>query len=289
MTKPKEKQTETVDRQSVETERRQIPYSQFVVRVEDYSFREEEEFSGPAMKSFEEEIIATRGITNELFARDMHDGTFLLLDGHRRFVALGNIIERQVSGFSREMLIPANVVVKDASERELLARAIGINFQRSPIGALGRVKAAVSLTRHGMPKQEIARILGIGTSTLDRDLLIGTTEWIMDHVKGHDIAPTNASALLEAAKKAKRVEEFRDEFEGWVANTKERLREENRRRQARDEDLLTGADLWPQKYLTRDQLDNWAEALRTGQPFGKPVFKFKAMIKREKGILTDRG
>ena len=221
MTRPKEKQTETVDRQSVETERRQIPYSQFVVRLEDYSFREEEEFSGPAMKSFEEEIIATRGITNELFARDMHDGTFLLLDGHRRFVALGNIIERQVSGFSREMLIPANVVVKDASERELLARAIGINFQRSPIGALGRIKAAVSLTRHGMPKQESARILGIGTSTLDRDLLLGTTEWIMDHIRRHHITPTTASALLDAAKKEKRVEEFRDELEGWVASTKE--------------------------------------------------------------------
>jgi ParB-like chromosome segregation protein Spo0J len=287
MSKPREEQPKPKPaRQPVETERRAIPYHQLVVRPEDYSFREEEEFSEAALKSLAEEIVATRGITNELSVRDLGDGTCLVLDGHRRYVALGILIERRVEGFSREMLVPANVVTtRDATERELLARAIGLNFHRSPIGAMGRIKAAVGLTRHGMPKAEVARILEIGTSTLDRDLLLGTTEWIMDHLRNHDITPTGAASLLEGARKAKRVDEFRAEFERWVGDTKERLREENQRRQARDEDLLAGPDLWAQKYLTRDQLEDWADALRTERPFGKAVFKFKALIRREKGTV----
>jgi ParB-like chromosome segregation protein Spo0J len=270
-------------RQAVETVLRTVQFAQLVVRTEDYSFREEEELSGQPMKDFEEEIIASRGITTPLFARDLGDGTFLVLDGHRRYFALANIIERKVKGFAEDMPIPANVVVSEAPERELIARAISANFHRRPIGALGRVKAAVSLVRHGMPKKEVARLLGVGDSTLERDILIGTTDWMMDHVRRHHITPTAASALLEQAKKHNRVEDFRDELEGWVDRTNEDLRAENRRRKGRDEDLLVGADLWPQKRLKRDQFINWVDALKTKQPFGDPEFKFRAMVKRERG------
>ena len=180
------------------------------------------------------------------------------------------------------MLIPVSVVVSDSPERNDRP-GVSANIHRRQFGALGRVKAAVILLRHGMPKPEIAAILAIGTTTLDRDLLIGTTDWVMDHIK---TAPHHGDPRVELAGGRQEGEASRripGRVRGVGREDEGMAREENRRRQARDEDLLAGAELWPQKYLTRDQLDNWAEALKNGQPFGQPVFKFKALIKREKG------
>lgn len=271
-------------RQTVETELHKVPYRQLVVEPETYAFRDEEDWTESALSAFENEVTAAHGVTVPLIVRQLPDARYLVLDGHLRHLTLGNLIQKKVKGFHADMPVPVSVVVSEVSERELIALGVSANVHRRQFSALGRVRAAVSLLQHGMPKPEIAAILNIGTTTLDRDLLIGTTDWIMDHVKRHNITATTASSLLEAAKKVKRVEEFRDEFEGWVAKTKERLREENRRRQARDEDLLAGSDLWPQKYLTREQVENWGEALRNNQPFGQPAFKFRALIKRDKGI-----
>src|SRR4051812_46574276 len=107
MTKPREADTKQFARQALETELRKIPYCQLVVKPEEYAFRDDDELSGPSMRSFEDEITASHGVNVPVIVRDLADETFLILDGHLRHLALGNLIERKVKGFHPGMLIPA--------------------------------------------------------------------------------------------------------------------------------------------------------------------------------------
>jgi hypothetical protein len=58
----------------------------------------------------------------------------------------------------------------------------------------------------------------------------------------------------------------------------ERLWAEEKARLARDEESLNPVDSQAKKHLSRAQVNAWREALEKGEPFGKPTFKFRALL-----------
>ena len=269
----------------VETELQRIPLSSIVVRHEDFSFRDEDDLviSGDAIKSLGEDIKAHGGIHTPLQVQQLPDGRHLLLDGHRRFFALQTIVQERVEGFEPDMAVPAIVNAADASELAMVARAVSANVQREPLSAEGRLRAVIRLKRLGMPRTDSARAVEKSVSTIDRDIALGSDDEMMEHVGLHHIPATTAAELIKLATEAQRLDEFKEEFNSWVGNVQQRLEEEEAARADADESSLSPVERWPQRYLSPEQVKAWKEALGNQTPFAAPSFKFKALLRDEKG------
>lgn len=168
----------------VKTEFQQVSLSSIVVRFTEYAFRDDDhlDISSEALKALAEDIRVHGGVHTPVLLKRLPDGRSLLLDGHRRYHALLSLVQEGVEGFDAEMEIPANVIVSDASELAMVARAVSANVQREPLSAEGRLKAVIRLHRLGMPHGEIARLLGVSESTVTRDVALGSDEEMLDHV-----------------------------------------------------------------------------------------------------------
>ena len=269
----------------VETELQQVSLSSIVVRPTEFSFRDDDQLdvSSEALKSLAEDIRVHGGLHTPVLLKRLPDGRFLLLDGHRRYHALLSLVAEGVEGFTADIAIPANVIVSEASELAMVARAVSANVQREPLSAEGRLKAVIRLHRLGMPHGEIARLLGISEAIVARDVALGSDEEMLDHVQLHHITASNAATLIKLARDKGRLDEFKTMFDAWVEKVQQRLAEEDAIRADRDEGSLSLVEKWPQRYLSAEQVKVWKEALDKEEPFGEPSFRFKALLRNERG------
>jgi len=264
------------------TEHRLVPWSKLKINTALFGFRDPADYSDKAVEPIAENIAIHGQLTPSL-VRDVVDW-YEVLDGGRRYWGTGLNIRKQIAGFTEERLVPCQVIIGAASDRELVGAAATSNIARQAFNSLDRLRATVLLQKTGMPKSEIATCLGVSESTVDRDLLVAQTDWMMAHVQAHAIGQTDAANLLAIAKKAERLDDFRRILGAWIEETKQEIEAENRIRQAADDDPLTGTALWPQKRLTRDQVEAWGDAMKTQKEFAAATFKYRAQLKREKGV-----
>jgi hypothetical protein len=145
------------------------------------------------------------------------------------------------------------------------------------------VRAGSRLKKLGMPEVEIARCLAVSESQLARDLALGENPTWMKHVRDHDVAATTAAALIKAGTDADRLDDLEAAFDAWLDQTWEAIYEEEARRKEDDESSLTLSEKWPQRYLSREQIAAWMQALKSGEPLGRAVFRYRALVRREKG------
>ncbi len=269
--------------EGVQRELRQIPLSSIDMRPDDYSFRAEEDLTEGRLDDFLEDVKAQRGIHTPLLVRILSDGRFLLLDGHRRFTVLGILVRQRVEGFHANMEVPAVVITSDCSELDMLAMLASSNIQRKSLDAEGRQWLAFRLHQEGMPKDQIAKLLGVSTSTVDRDVTLGADPRMMEHVRLNHIGATDAARLVKLARDKDRYDEFMEEFERLVDQVQERLEEEAARQADQDEGSLFPIERWPQAQFTRDQIGAWTASLNSGTDFREPSFRYRASLKREKG------
>ena len=88
---------------------------------------------------------------------------------------------------------------------------------------------------------------------------------------------------MAEADKADRVADLKQEFCRWLQETEKQIHRKQEWLAQNDKDPLSPAQTWPQKYLTRDQVDAWSMAMKQKKPFREPTFKFKAMIDGKRG------
>jgi ParB/RepB/Spo0J family partition protein len=261
----------------------QIKLSSIVVRPEDYAFRDEDDLvaSAESLKGLVDDIKAHGGVHTPVMVKKLPDGKYLLLDGHRRYFAMKALVEDEV--FTDDVLLPANIVISEASEMALVARAVSANIQREPLSQEGRLRAVIRLHRLQMPRSEIARLVGKSLATIDRDIALASDEEMLDHVRERHISPTDAANLIKLAKEKGMLDEFKEMFRSWVKEVQDRLEREDEARAARDESSLSPIQRWPKRYLSTEQVKAWMAALREDLPFDEPVFRFKALLRDEDG------
>lgn len=282
------KSEESFTRETVETVRMDIPVGKLRWDAKTFSFRDQSELKKDAagIKALADDIREAGGLLTPLLVQksEAEGGTFLVLDGHRRKLAIESLMDSQSAGWTAETTIPANVITSPAAKLELLLRAASANVLRTEFSKTDRARVATALFEEGCPKSEIMRLLMIKDSQLERDLLVGRTPWMLDHIASRNITHSQAATLLAAAEKHDRVAEFRDEFDLWVANTKKTLRTKNAERRRNDQKELDKDQLYPQRYLKSDQVRAWMDALKADREFEEPSFKFKALIASEGGV-----
>jgi ParB/RepB/Spo0J family partition protein len=264
----------------------QVPLTRIVMKPERFAFRDPEDLVASHNTPIDElarSIAAMGGLQTPLLVHDLGEDSYLLVDGHRRYAALRWLIKLKFKNFSENMLVPVNVLAKDASDFDLLLRAVTANVERLEFSPLGRINAASQLRKHGLRVSKIAELLGKSESTVERALAVASDAEMLQHVKDHNITATNAAALIKLAYDKGRAKEFRNEFETWLQKTVAGIEAEEMRRAEKDEASLNPSEKWPQKYLSVAQVKAWKEAIERGEPLGEPVFKFKAVVKENRG------
>lgn len=284
MSKKIEKENEEYQREDVATKMSKVLFSDIQLEPETYAFRDEGDLKGVKLKSLADDI-KVNGLITSLLVYDLGDGRCMLVDGHRRYGALQMNIDGSVHGFTPEMMVPVTVIEAKASELARLTWGVTSNVQRQSLSAEGRQRAAMSLHRLGMPSDEIARVFGVSSSTVGRDLALGSDEVMMGHVRLHHITGTDAATLVQAAQKSEATDVFHEAFGDWLAKTQATIESEQALRLANDEEGLSEAETWPQRYLESDQVKAWKNALEKKLPLTSPGFRFRALIKEQNGQL----
>jgi len=266
----------------------QVPFSKIVAKEEDYAFREgsgTNPFSAKALLPLREKIKEHGGIHVPLLLRDRGDGTFLVVDGHRRYFSLKQLIDEGIQGFTPDMLLPANVLAAETSELVMVATGLSANIDRQPLAFEGRLKATKKLHELGMPIKSIAQLLGVSESTVERDLKLAGDDEMMSHVREHCIQATNAAALLASAAKHDRRDDLMAHFKEWVEATKAEIGADIAALKGQDAELAVPVSkTWPQSRLTPQLVKAWRSALEKNQPLTDPGFRFKAMIRSDGGV-----
>ena len=266
----------------------QVPFSKIIVREDTYAFRDgsgTNPFSPKSLQSLREKVKEHRGIHVPILLRDLGDGTYLLVDGHRRYFSLKQLIEEGVQGFTPDMLLPANVLAAETSELVMIATGLSANVDRQPLAFEGRLKATKKLHELGMPIKSIAQVLNVGESTVERDLKLAGDEEMMECVRSHCIQATNAAALLASAAKHDRRDDLMAHFKQWLEATRAQIAADIAALKAQDADLTVPiSKTWPQSYLTPQIVRHWRVALEKNQPLVDPEFRFKAMVNRVGGV-----
>ena len=268
--------------QQVTTSLQQVAFSKIDVQPQDNAYRDESELDEGRLQPLAENLT-TCGLNTPLLLQDRGDNRYLLLDGHRRFFALRSLVANGVQGFHAEMVVPANVIGRSASELDTVARAISANVQRQALSAEGRVRAAARLSRLGMAQSEIARCLAVSEATIARDLALAGNDRLMNHIRHHHIAATAAATLMQTATDADRVGDLMEALDNWLAETQAAIEAEVERREASDEDPLSESQRWPQRFFSADLARSWKTALQSGGELGQPTFRFRAMIREDRG------
>ena len=267
---------------------KQVPFSKIVVREADYSFREgsgTKPFSAKSLQPLKEKIKGHGGIHTPIMLRDLGNGTYLLVDGHRRYFSIKQLIEDGVAGFTPDMLLPANVLAAETSELQMIAAGLSANIDRQALAFEGRLKATRKLHELGMPIKSIAQLLGISDSTVERDLRLAGDEEMMQYVRTNCIQATAAAALLASAAKHDRRDDLMAHYKVWLEATKAQISADIAALKSQDADLTVPArKTWPQSYLTPQIVKHWQVDLEKNQPLVDPGFRFKAMVRTDGGM-----
>jgi ParB-like chromosome segregation protein Spo0J len=268
--------------EAVETKVAQVAFQDILSEPERFAFRDDGDLAEAGIKALAEDI-AVNGLATPILVALRKDAQYQLVNGHRRYAALALNINLGVAGFTADMLVPANIITSDASELALVTRAITSNTQQRPLSAEGRQKALLRLAQLGMPAREIARCVGVSEATVSRDIALAKAPCMLDHVREHHISGTQAAGLVKLANDADRMDDLCQAIEDWVVEVEAKIAAEQQRRKDADEDPLSVAETWPQRYLSGDQISAWKTALEKGLPLTSPGFKFRALIKDENG------
>jgi ParB-like chromosome segregation protein Spo0J len=266
----------------------QVAFAKIVVQEEDYSFREgggSNPFSRTALQSLREKIKEQGGVHVPILLRDRGDGTSLLVDGHRRYFSIKQLIEEKVAGFAPDMLVPANVLATKTSELVMITTGLSANVDRQPLAFEGRLKATRKLHELGMPIKSIAQVLNVGESTVDRDLKLAIDDEMMAYVRAHCIQATNAASLLASAEKHDRRDDLMAHFKAWLEATKAQIAADVAVLKAQDADMsVPVSKTWPQSRLTPQLVKHWRFALEKNQPLVDPGFRFRALVRSDGGV-----
>lgn len=282
MTDPKE-----FKRQKAEFVQRDVPISSIKTQADQFSFRDKDRLKAASVQTLADEIKESGVLISPLLVVDLGDGTYEVRDGHRRTAAVNSLVEDSAAvDWTPQTLVPVRVVTNDLSLADQLVMAAAANLHRAEFTNTERARAANMLYKENVPKVIIQSTLKIKETQLERDLLVGETEWMLTAIVAKQIKQTTAGELLRLAKENDREDEFKSEFDDWVAKTRLHIRDIEKARKRNGEEPLKKEAKEYHKFLTTAQVREWKEAMQQERPFGEPAFRFGAVIKNEKGIQS---
>ena len=194
------------------------------------------------------------------FFRDS-DGICVVVKGHRRIIAMRELAKRNTPGFSANMPVEAIEVV-NATPKDLLCRSVADNTNRNNFTVVERIRAAKTLYDGGVEVSRAAYALNYSTKQYLRDLRIANNEWMLAYVESDDIAPTQATELLEAAEKAGCLDVLKAYLDVRINERKKQIRQ----KASRDGKGKPAKEVKLKSELSTKLTDHWCELLSKKLP-----------------------
>jgi hypothetical protein len=241
-----------------------------------YGHRETEELDKPALQSLIEDITENRQVTPILFT--VINGKNVVLDGHRRFAAIGFMMESKVeTWFPDPLVLVQEVVVTDEVDR--LVYSLNGNASGLPLSTLAKYRGAKALHEAHAQKERVQRVLHMSDTDLDRCYRLIHNEWMFQHIAAFDIGLSDANKLLEAAVNSGFVDQTQKDLTGHFARILKRLKDRDKDRREAGSDGLKAKDWHLMKELSRHEVDSWVDAIKERRSFAvTPPWRYKAQI-----------
>ena len=145
---------EAFKRESITTQRMDLAIRDLQWDAKTYSFRDTEKLTDAAIKTLADSIREAGVLFVPLLVKRI-DAGFLVIDGHRRKLALEMLAKDAACGdWTSDTLIPANVIVNEVSELELKLAGASANLDREELSQTERSRCAVSLRNSGAPSRK---------------------------------------------------------------------------------------------------------------------------------------
>jgi ParB-like chromosome segregation protein Spo0J len=193
------------------------------------------------------------------------DGKTVLIKGHRRVTACRLLAGKNTPGFTLDMEIEAIEV--NGTVHDLLVRSVSDNDVRVNLKGSERIQVVKKLHDFGVPVRRAAGAMGVSEKTYQRDLLIASHSWMLQHVKDRSISTTNAWLLLDEAKKVDHLEVLKEDFDAYVAEKKKKIREKEKLRKAQGAKELRPAEKEVKNQMPNHLISHWVELIRAGERF----------------------
>lgn len=277
-------ETEILSRESTATtDRTKIRLDH--IKFGNFCHRDPVELEPSSLTKLKESVILEGLQVPIEFYRD-DQGNVILLKGHRRVTVCRILAGENEAGFTLDMEIDAIEVIKGTPEDRLI-RSISDNEVRATLDRMGRIRVAKKLHDAGVSSKRAARAMGLSVKQYERDLLIAKYPWMFQHVIDGSIAPTQAFDLLNAAEKAKRVNELKEDLDAWIAGKKQKIREKERMLKASSLKDLSPAEKLVKKFLVNHLVDHWIELLGKAQRFDEDAhWNYSASLDAESKKLS---
>lgn len=200
-----------------------VPLDEFLQKRDLYCHRDDSELEEPALRSLMDSLVV-EGLHDPIpFFRDS-DGKPVPTGGHRRLTSMGILADRNTPGFSNKMLVPA-IEILNASPQDLLCRSVSDNCNRDDHTLAARIRIAKRMHEGGVESTRAAHAMKYSTKQYLRDLRIAKSDWMFGMVDKEQIGHTQASDLLEAAEKAKRMSDLELYLTIWVDEKAKEIRQ----------------------------------------------------------------
>jgi hypothetical protein len=252
---------------------------------DEYGLRFMDKYQEGKLTEVVESLKAERQMEpNQVFKR--RDGKWELITGHRRTAAMYILALKNATGFSLDMAVMC-LEILEASPHDLLVRAIADNELGKNLDTNERLRAVLKMHKADVPKKRGAAALGTSEKSYGRLVKIVAHPRVLDHVMKDHLGPTAASAIVEVAEKAGRLDEFLGYFDQLVERTKAEIEKADHLAKAE-----TGKGLKPNAMLVMNNLEphvvkGWIEALAKGKPLTEEDdLGFEANFNKKTAVAT---
>jgi ParB-like chromosome segregation protein Spo0J len=254
---------------------------------DEFAIRDKQKYARAALADLYEDI-KLHGLLDPPQVVRGPDGKWRIIAGHRRLAVLWLLANDAVPGFSADMQIQV-VEVQNAPQLNLFVRSVVTNELGEKLDDKEKLVAVQKLDSEHASPREIATSLKISEKTVERDLRITRNPRLHQHVMDDNLPPTTASALAQIAAKAKRLDEFLNYLDAFVARMKKLIEDEERRNKQE-----TGKGLRPNQALVKKRLEphvvrGWMDALAKNKPLTEePDLGFLATFDKKRAVATIR-
>jgi ParB-like chromosome segregation protein Spo0J len=271
---------------AAKTESTSVPLNSFVRDDPIFCLRPNAEFDKAALQPLMDSL-ALEGQQVPVEAFVYETGEYVLTKGYRRVSAMILLATENHPRFKPDMPV-STIIVKEATQQDLLLRAVLDNETRKNLGPLERLEVVKKMTDLHVPVQRAAAALGVSVKTLERDQLLVNNEWMHALVKGGLIVPSTAIPLLAAAKSERRLDELKEDLLGWITETQRKMKAKAQAQAKDDSDSAVAALV--RKAMTRDLVLQWLKQLKQKERFTSEVsWDFGAGIDTDTNQLLIEG
>jgi ParB-like chromosome segregation protein Spo0J len=285
MSQEKRKESEILERVTQATSQRtKVHLNELVIDPERFCHRKKEALTEANLKELMDSLVL-EGLQVPIEYYVHGPGRKVLIKGHRRISACQILAGKNTPGFTADMELEA-IEVQGASTEDLLIRSVADNEIRRNLDRVDRIKVARKLSAAGVQNERAAKALGISVKSYERDLLIATHPWMLQHVEDESVPPTAAYQLLLEAGNTHRLKELKEDLDIWVNDKKKLIREKEKLRKLKENKELRPAEKMVKNHLTGTLLQHWIDLLKAKKRFDEDAtWHFPAGIEKESGQL----